>query len=546
MFITFVFQERDQAQLGEVAESSAKFQDPAAEACVRCFLYVSALADDDYTTTPQAGMNGAVLDYSRGHVLGGSSSTNAMIYTRGSSDDFDRFTSYTGDSGWAWKNMLPYFLKNEKWVPPADNHNTVGQFDPAVHSKNGVTSVSLSGYPWPDSSKRIIQTTKDLPDQFPFVLDMNAGDNIGVGWLQATIDDGARSSSATSYLGPKYISRPNLHVLLNAQVSRVLPSSKSSLHFSTVEFSQDQIKLHTVTAAKEIVLFAGSVGTPHVLLNSGIGNKTTLEGLGIASVLDLPSVGQNFTDQPVVSNTWMVNSNDTFESFTQNATAFAEYLTQWNDTRTGPLVDTVATHIAYLRLDSNSTIFEQFEDPSAGPKSPHLELSLNLPVALPGHFFRSTTAVVSPASRGSITLNTTNPSPFNAPLIDPALFASAFDMFAMRAAIRKSQQLLSAPAFTDYVLGPVDALGTALASDAALDAYIRATAIPGSHCVGGAAMSPKYARWGVVDPDLRVKGVTGLRIVDASVMPFVPSAHTMAPTYAVAERGIDMIKSSWA
>ncbi|KAJ6512607.1 pyranose dehydrogenase [Mycena sanguinolenta] len=507
----------------------------------------------NYSTTPQSGMNDAVLAYSRGHILGGSSSTNAMIYTRGSKDDFDRFANITGDSGWSWDSMLLYFFKNEKWTVPADGHSGVGEYNPAVHGQDGVTSVSLSGYPWPDSDTRVIQTTKDLPKDWPFVLDMNAGVNLGVGWLQSTIGDGERSSSATSYLGPQYISRPNLHILVNAQVSRVL-QSRANLshlsHFNTVEFSHNQTTLYTVTAFKEIVLSAGAIGTPHILLNSGIGNKTILESIGIPSVLDLPSVGQNFSDQPVTSNTWFANSNDTLETITQNTTAFDEALVQWNDTRSGPLVDTVATHLVYLRLDSNSTIFESFEDPSAGPQAPHIELSLNpgagkLDVTPAGHFFSSTTAIVSPVSRGSITLNASDPSPFNAPLIDPALFTSEFDIFTMKIAILKSEEFLCTPAWKDYIIGPVDVLAAALVSDAALEAYIRNTSIPASHCVGSASMSPKSASWGVVDPDLRIKNATGLRIVDASVMPFVPSAHTQAPTYAVAERGSDLIKASW-
>ncbi|KAF8139403.1 aryl-alcohol oxidase [Mycena galopus ATCC 62051] len=493
----------------------------------------------NYTTTPQSEMNGAVLGYSVCYILGGSSSTNAMIYTRGSSDDFDRFANVTDDSGWSWNAMLPYFLRNEKWMPPADNHTGAGQYDPAVHGQDGLTAVSLSGYPWPDSDTRIILTTKELPDEWPFVLDMNAGVNLG---LQSTINDGARSSSATSYLGPEYISRPNLHILLGARVSRVLQSTENSLHFDTVEFSQDHITaLHTVTAYKEIVLSAGSVGTPHILLNSWIGNKTTLEGLGIPSVLDLPSVGQNFTDQPVTPKHYGVRGGI---SITQD-------LMQWNDIRTGPLVDTVATHLAYLRLDSNSSIFQLFQDPSSGSKAPHMELSLNpgagkLDVVLAGHFFSSTIAIVSPLSRGSITLKASDINPFNAPLIDPALFTSAFDLFAMRTAIVKRQEFLSGPAWKDYTIAPVDELAAALTSDAALEAYIRNTSIPGSHCVGSAAMTAKSANWGVVNPDLRVKNATGLRIVDASVMPFMPSGHTQAPTYAVAERGSDLIKASWA
>ncbi|KAJ6535925.1 pyranose dehydrogenase [Mycena vulgaris] len=502
----------------------------------------------NYTTVPQAGMNNRVIDYPRGHILGGSSSINAMFYTRGSRDDFDRFTDVTGDPGWAWDRMLPYFFKNEKWTTPADHHSGIGQYDPAVHGHTGINSVGLNGYAWPDSDARVIQTTNERPEEFPFVLDMNAGVPLGVGWLQSTINHGERSSSARSYLAPQYISRPNLHVLLHAQVSRVLQSTENSLRFTNVEFSQDTKTLYNATASKEIVLSAGSVGTPHILLNSGIGNQTTLESLGIQSVLDLPSVGANYSDQPVTTNSWFANSTDTIESCTQNTTRFNEVFAQWNKTRTGPLVDTIATHIVWMRLDPESPIFENFSDPAAGLHTPHIELGLNPGIGLvgpvpQGHFFSSATAVVSPLSKGSITLNSSNP--FDAPLIDPALFVSDFDIFAARTAVLKTQEFLSAPAWKGYIIRPVDALASALLSDAALDEYIRNTSISAQHPVGSAAMTARTASWGVVNPDLRLKGATGLRIVDASVMPFVPSCHTQAPTYAVAERGSDLIKNDW-
>ncbi|KAJ7654799.1 pyranose dehydrogenase [Mycena rosella] len=501
----------------------------------------------NFTTTPQAGMNNRVLDYPRGFILGGSSSVNGMFYTRGSRDNFDRYANVTEDPGWGWDNMLPYFFKNEKWAAPSDNHSEIGQYDPAVHGHSGINSVSLNGYAWPDSDARIIQTTKDLPDKFPFVLDMNGGVPLGVGWFQSTIGHGERSSSATSYLGPQYISRPNLHVLLHAQVSRVLQATENSLHFNKVEFSQNKKTLYNITASKEIVISAGSVNTPHILLNSGIGDKTTLERFGIKPLIDLPSVGQNFSDQPVTTNNWIANATDTMEFYTQNTTHFNEVFAQWNNTRTGPLVDSIATHIVWLRLDPESPIFQKISDPSAGPHTPHIELALNAGAAggAPGigHFFSSATAVVAPLSKGSVTLNSSNP--FDAPIIDPAIFTSDFDVFAARTAILKTQEFLSAPAWRGYIVGPAEPLASALLSDAALDEYIRNTSISAQHPVGSAAMTAKSAGWGVVDPDLRVKGATGLRIVDASVIPFAPAAHTQAPTYAVAERGANLIMGDW-
>ncbi|KAJ6460937.1 aryl-alcohol oxidase [Mycena sanguinolenta] len=508
----------------------------------------------NFTTVPQAAAANRTESYLRGRLLGGTSSINGMLYTRGSRDDFDRYANVTGDPGWSWTAIQKYFRKNEKWSPPADHHNTQGQFDPSVHSTTGINSVTLPGFHWP-MFDRVIETTTELPDEFKYVVDYNAGVPLGVGWAQNTIGtNGARSSSAVSYLAPAFIDRPNLHVLINAQVSRVR-SANGSTHFNQVEFSQD-LKVHStelfvVHASKEIILSAGSIGTPHILLNSGVGNKTSLAAHGIEAIVDLPDVGQNFVDQPLVSNSWFVNSSETFESFTQNATQLTEDLREWNETGQGPLVSTiVGAHIAWLRLDADSSIFSQHRDPAAGSNTPHIELEIangiGLATLIPaggGNFMSVQTAVVSPASRGSITLNTSNP--FDAPLIDPALLVDDYDVFAMGVAIKKAVKFISAKAWEGFVIRPIDNLAQALASNEALETYIRDNVGPALHPVGTAAMSPKNATWGVVGPDLLLKGATGLRVIDASVMVYVPSGHTQAPTYAVAERGSDLIKQQW-
>ncbi|KAF8171168.1 aryl-alcohol oxidase-like protein [Mycena galopus ATCC 62051] len=497
----------------------------------------------NYVTTPQVAAENRVIPYLRGRLLGGSSSINGMWYTRGSADDFDRYANVTGDPGWGWSAMQPYFRKNEKWTEPADHHDTSHQYDPAVHSTTGINSVSLPGYQWP-VFPRIIGTTVEMPEEFPFVLDYNAGRPLGVGWAQNTIGHGARSSSAVSYLAAPFIDRPNLDVLINAQVSRVLAAHTSGgdPHFNQVEFSQDLKEFLLVNVSKEIVLSAGSIGTPQILLNSGIGNRTTLASIGIQPVVELPSVGQNLSEQPLVMNSWFVNSTQTFESWTQNATQLSEDLYQWNHTRQGPLVSSVAgAHIAWLRLDGNSTIFEQHADPAAGNETPHIELQITnglisetpLP-AEGGNFISLNTAVVSPASRGSVSLNATNPGPFVSPLIDLGLFVDDYDLFAMRIAVKKAVKFLSANAWEGYVIRPLDNLAQALSDR-----------IRGLHLVGTAAMSPRNATWGVIDSDLLLKNATGIRIIDASVMPFVPSCHTQAPTYAIAERGSDLIKQKW-
>ncbi|KAJ7198824.1 aryl-alcohol oxidase, partial [Mycena pura] len=503
----------------------------------------------NYFTTPQTAAGNVSQIYLRGRLLGGTSSINGMWYTRGSQDDFDRYAEVSGDPGWSWSAMQPYFRKNERWTEPADHHDTSHQYDPAVHSTTGINFVSLPGFQWP-MFRRVIQTTIEMPEEFPFVLDYNAGTPLGLGWAQNTIGHGARSSSAVSYLAPHFLERPNLHVLINAQVSRIL-SNNASIHFNQVEFSQDLEELFVVRASKEIVLSSGSVGTPHILLNSGIGNRTTLTRLGINTVVNLPSVGQNLTEQPLLSNSWFVNTTETYENFSNNATRLTEDLAQWNRSRQGPLVSTiVGGHMAWLRIEEDSPIFKQFPDPAAGKHTPHIELQIasgiGLGTTIPaegGNFISIQTAVVSPASRGSITLNTTNP--FDAPLIDPGLFQNPYDFLAMRIALEKAVKFFSADAWKGFVIRPLDMLAQALTSEAALEAYLRSNTSSAFHPAGSAAMSPRNASWGVVDPDLLLKGASGVRIIDASVMPFVPSGHTQAPTYAIAERGADLIKMKW-
>ncbi|TFK36269.1 aryl-alcohol-oxidase from pleurotus Eryingii [Crucibulum laeve] len=499
--------------------------------------------DWNFTTVPQTSANGKSMLYPRGHILGGSSSINAMFYTRGSSSDFDRFARVTGDSGWSWGEMLPYILKNEKWVPPADNHPTAGQFNPAFHSLTGMTSVSLPGFPQ-GTDGRVIQTTKDLKDEFPFNVDMNSGNPLGVGWLQGSIGNGERSSAATSYLTSQVVARPNLQIVLNTQVTRVLETGGKSPSIRKVELTTGS-KLTTVTAAKEVILSAGSINTPHLLLNSGIGDKNELAKKGIASVLNLPSVGKNLTDQVLVSATWFANSNNTIDSINANKTLFTQLLDEWQKTRMGPMTNAGVNQIAWVRMPDNSPIFETFADPSSGSNSPHIELALSNGGGLGagvGHFVGAGVAVVTPMSRGSVTLNTTNP--FDQPLIDLGLLTSNFDILALKAGVASARRFFAGPAWKGYVLQPAGAFANAT-TDQLLHDYIVANAFSTSHPVGTASMSAKTANFGVVNPDLKVKGADGIRIVDASVMPFIPCGHTQAPVYAIAERAADLIKADW-
>ncbi|KAJ7020416.1 pyranose dehydrogenase [Mycena alexandri] len=502
----------------------------------------------NYTTTPQTGADGHVFDYLRGYLLGGCSSHNGLAYTRGAAEDFDRYANLTGDQGWSWNQIFPYFLKNEQWTAPADNHNTQGQFNPAVHGTSGPIEVSLSGFSWTEFERRVIQTTNEFPNEFPFNLDMNSGQPLGIGWLQYTIGHGERSSSATGYLTPEILRRPNLDVLLHAQVSdMVRPGLVRRIHTAHTAIRHAGTSLFIARASKEIILSAGAIGTPQILLNSGIGDHTALAALGIPTVLNLPSVGKNVSEHAYTGLSWAVNSNQTVESITQNATRYNEAFAEWNRSHTGPFVDpSPGTHAGWLRLNADSPLFNVHADPSPGPDAPHFEMLLQ-PFGFAGtqgHFVSFTMAMVSPVSRGSVTLSSNDP--FAAPVIDLGLLSSEFDALALTEGVKLALKFATAPAWNhDGYLG-APTVDLAAMSHAELLAHVRANSGPGYHIVGTAGMSARGAQYGVVDPDLKVKGIAGLRVIDASVLPIVPGAHTQAATYVVAERGADLVKQTWA
>ncbi|KIJ36602.1 GMC oxidoreductase, partial [Sphaerobolus stellatus SS14] len=321
----------------------------------------------NYTTVPQKGLDNRILGYSRGRILGGSSSVNFMTYTRGSDDDYNRWASLTGDSVWSWKNLQPYYLKSSRLVAPADNHNTNGQVNPAVHG-NGPVQVSVPGFPT-DIDARVINSSRELASQFPFNIDVQSGNTVGISECvaQNTVDsNGRRSSSSTAYLQP-ILSRPNLDVLMQTQVTQLKQSGVSARKpvFNIVEFAQSRIGPRSqVTARNEVILCAGAINTPQILMLSGIGDSTTLRKLGITPILNLSDVGQNLQDHPILSNYFVVNTTNTFDTVLRDVGEINTLLTQWNNTGKGLFVDAPGNTLGFFRV--NQTVLRGAADPSAG------------------------------------------------------------------------------------------------------------------------------------------------------------------------------------
>ncbi|KAK0229986.1 aryl-alcohol oxidase-like protein [Armillaria nabsnona] len=506
--------------------------------------------DWNYTVMPQEALNNRTFPYPRGKVLGGSSTVNYLVFNRGGIDDFDRIANISGDQGWSWNALEPYMRKLERLTPPADGHNTTGQFIPEAHGFDGSLLTSLPGYPTPIDGLIMNATTQIAG--YPFNKDMNNGDETGIGWVFGSLggEIPERSSSATAYLRP-ILNRANLDVLIEHQVTRLIQTSIQGgiPELKGVEFSQGPNEpLFNLTAKNEIVLSAGSVGTPQILLLSGIGDQADLEAVGIETIAQVADVGRNLQDHPLLPNQFYVNSEETWEKASRNVSIAAQQLQQYNETGQGPLVNTICNHIGWLRVPDNSSIWENATDPSAGPTVGHYELVFTNgfvgPIqSLPdtGNFMTVISNLITPASRGTLKLNTS--SPWDAPLIDPALLKEPIDLLILREAHKSARRFVSAPAFDGYISGPYGTVGASTDED--IDAYIRNFTTTVWHPVSTATMSASNDTSGVVSPELLVKNVTGVRVVDASIFPFVPSAHPEAAIYIIAERASDIIRTAW-
>ncbi|KIJ24116.1 GMC oxidoreductase, partial [Sphaerobolus stellatus SS14] len=495
--------------------------------------------DWNLTTVSQVGLNGRSLPYPRGHVLGGSSSINGMVFTRGSSDDYDRWARVTGDNGWSWNALRPYLLKNEHWVPPVDGHNTTGEFDPRAHGFDGVNYVSLGSY-LGSIDERVIQTTVDLKNEFPCNLDTNDGTPLGVGFMQSTIGFGERSSAARSYLASNFRQRANLHILTDTTVTQILSTGLGVRpDFRIVELASSKSAKSTLelVRSEQMLCKVGCEGSTKVLLWRGLLGSAciTSRKYPILSTVETTSESPAYHPMPP----------STRDSATELTSGFS---TNWTmetvQSKQIPHHGIPRQQTAWWRAPSNTP---GFKDSSAGPKSPHTEIALGVmvlvfPLSSKLHTvsIRLTYYSLMWYLRGRVTLKTN--SPFDAPLIDVLVLRE--DHHFVTEGIKATKRFFSGPAWKDLIIGETSP-GVNVTNDDELTEYIRNSAGTALHAVGTAAMSARGASHGVVDLDLRVKGISGLRIVDASIMPFVISGNTQAGVYLIAERGADLIKSAW-
>ncbi|KAF8342789.1 uncharacterized protein EI90DRAFT_3115330 [Cantharellus anzutake] len=507
----------------------------------------------NYTSVPQAQLaNNRVVSMLSGKVVGGTSNVNFMLYTRGTREEYDRVARIAADTRWSWDSIIPFAKKSETRKNTTSGRNFDGDFNPDAYGDSGPVLISLpnDGSPFHDKVK---QASYELGGDFEWSSDTNSGRSLGLARLVGTIGTGVRSGSSNYFKGTGR--RRNLEVVANARVTKILFSDGPNPAVTGVEFirgADRNAPKVVVQPYKEVILSAGAIGSPKILLQSGVGPKSELEELGIKVVKDHPDVGKHLQDHALITNNWHINSNiSRDELFRQPYDAWAQG--QWNlysINKTGRPSNTIGQTIAFFRLPSDDPIYKKpgVVDDSPGPNSPQYEFFIddgfsNLLYPAPGGDYATiATIVLSPSSRGSVTLKSSDP--FDDPLIDPALLTKEIDFHIMKTAIKKARELVKAPVWKDYILGEWGPLAKAQ-TDAEIDQYIRENTIAHLHPSSTLAIGPKDSEKGVVNPDLTVKGIGKLRVVDASVFPHVVAAHPQIPVYAIAERASDIIKKHY-
>ena len=465
-------------------------------------------------TVPQAGLQGRIGYQPRGKGLGGSSAINAMVYIRGHRADYDHWAAL-GNSGWSYADVLPYFKRSE------DN----ADFDGAYHGKGGPLAVNRLCSDNP-VQQIFLQAAREA--QFRIREDFNAEEQEGLGTYQVTQKNGERWSAARAYIHPHIAGRPNLKVETKAHATRILFEGKRAVG---VEIRQGK-EVRQFRARREVIVAAGAFHTPHLLMLSGIADGMVLARHGIETVHHLPGVGQNLQDHPDFIFCYTSDDpNFTGISFKGLPRIFRA-IGQYRRERRGPMTSNFAECGGFLKTRPDLDV-------------PDIQLHFGMAMVDDhgrkrhwGSGFSCHVCLLRPKSRGSVSLKSSDP--MQPPVIDPNFFGDPADLDSMVAGYKTTQRLMETPAMKG--LQKKDMFTAGIASDDDIRAVLRARVDTVYHPVGTCKMGVDDPM-AVVDPTLKVRGVEGLRIVDASVMPTLIGGNTNAPTIMIGEKAADMIKA---
>ena len=471
-----------------------------------------------YKTEPEPELNGREMSAPRGRVLGGCSSINGMIYTRGQRGDYDEWAELPGCEGWSYGELLPYFKRPEHFEVESGNpyHGDDGELNVKnVDMKYPITDVYM------DAAQSVGIKRLD---------DINGETQDGIGDMQVTMKDGRRWSSADAFLSPEVRKRTNLTIILNAAAKRVLLDGKRA---TGVEYQNGKGNVHQVHATREVLLSAGAYNSPPLLEMSGIGRRDAVEALGVELAHELRGVGENLQDHIQLWVQYGVKTKKTLSEDGKFPKVLLNVL-RYLFTRTGALAMPAANVGAFVSSEEGGRpIFQLHFTPGAGG----MDEKGNM-VATPESGVNSTVCVIRPTSRGSVHARSCDPK--SPPKIIHNYLSTEHDKKLSIEGFKLQRRIYESDAFQEHATDEI-LPGPSVQTDEEILDFWRREAMSTYHPVGSAKMGPPDDPEAVVDNELRVHGIDGLRVVDCSVFPLIPSGNTHAPVVAVADRASDLI-----
>ncbi|GEN27238.1 choline dehydrogenase [Halovibrio variabilis] len=485
-----------------------------------------------FRTEPDKGLNGRSLIYPRGKTLGGCSSINGMIYMRGQARDYDHWAEVTGDDAWRWENCLPDFTKHEDHYR-LDEGGDADAKHRDFHGHGGEWRIEKQRLKWQvldDFAEAAVQAGIPRSDDF------NRGSNEGVAYFEVNQRSGWRWNTAKAFLRPA-LKRGNLTLWHSTQVNRLLFEEQAGTpRCAGVELERggkvQRAVLNKERGNAEVVLCTGAIGTPHLLQLSGVGPGEVLREHGVEVVHDLPGVGENLQDHLQIRSVYKITNGKTLNAMTSTLWGKAGIAMEYLLKRSGPMSMAPSQLGAFTR---------------STPDQPHPNIEYHVqPLSLeafgqPLHPYPAITASVcnlNPTSRGTVRLKSSDPR--QAPAISPNYLSTPEDRKVAADSLRVTRRIAEQPAFAKYTPEEVKP-GLEYQSDDELARLAGDIGTTIFHPVGTARMGSEDDEMAVVDPRLRVRGISGLRVADASVMPTITSGNTNSPTLMIAEKAASWI-----